>query len=104
MAGKDGKRYLYRLVIAEESEEWTACTNPNASPITAAFPWLTTPGGLRVVDMLDVPSKAKEPKEEREAKRYPSLDAYERPNGCGLVVWCRFCLLGTTTATAPATG
>ena len=66
--------------------------NPQRIADNSGIPWRTTPEGLRVVDMPDVPSKAKEPEEERDAKGYPNLDAYKRPAGCGLSIRCRFCL------------
>ena len=45
-------------------------------PNNNAVPWKSSPGGLQVVDMADVP---------------PILDAYDRPDGHGLAVWSMYC-------------
>ena len=49
---------------------------PRRQVENAKLPWKKTPGGLRVIELADVP---------------PVLDAYDRADGNGLAVWCLFC-------------
>ena len=64
---------------------------PRRIAANRGVPWRPTSGGLRIVDLADVTPKPKEPVDELDENGYPVLDAYERNDGYGLAVWCRYC-------------
>ena len=57
----------------------------------SGVPWTITSGGLRTVNLADVTPKSKETGDEIDAQGFPILDAYDRLDGYGLAVWCRYC-------------